>query len=113
MLSGIQNHPQTGHSTVPFTTSVPGPTLAQAKPEWLRLPKPGTLCPFCGLSRTALYTLCKDGKIKSVVLRKRGASRGIRLLEWVSLFSFINSLAVEPASAGLLDTAAITRKEIP
>jgi len=111
MFSGIANHLNTGHSTDPLAVPALGATPGHVKPEWLRLPKPGTQCPFCGLSRTSLYTLCKEGKVKSVVLRKRGASRGIRLVAWDSLFSFINSLAIESASAGPLCTAETTKRE--
>jgi len=57
------------------------------KPEWIRLPAPRGRCPFTGLSRSTLNELtipgpANDGKppVRSVVLRKRGALRGIRLI---------------------------------
>ena len=65
------------------------------RPEWLRLPKPGTLCLHSGLSRTVLYQLCKADKIKSTVLRQRGASRGIRLISYDSLMVYLRSLPLD------------------
>jgi hypothetical protein len=72
---------------------------APVKPEWLRLPAPGTRCRFTGLSRSTLNELtiagpANDGRppVKSVVLRKRGALRGIRLISYDSLMSFLATL---------------------
>ena len=44
-----------------------------------------------GLSRTKLYTLAKQGKIKSVSLQEVGTSRGCRLFEVASIQNFIDS----------------------
>ncbi len=70
------------------------------KPEWLRLPAPGSRCRFTGLSRSTLNELtipgpANDGNppVKSVVLRKRGALRGIRLISYDSLMQYLNTLA--------------------
>ena len=70
------------------------------KPEWLRLPAPGTRCRFTGLSRGTLNELtlpCRanDHKppVKSVVIRKRGAVRGIRLVSYDSLMHYLAELA--------------------
>jgi len=70
------------------------------KPEWLRLPQPGSKCPFTGLSRSTLNEICIDGPVnghkapvKSVVLKKRGAMRGIRLISYDSLMAYLDSLA--------------------
>jgi len=75
-------------------------STAPIKPEWLRLPAPGSRCPFTGLSRSTLNELtipgpANDGKapVKSVVLRKRGALRGIRLINYDSLMAYLESLA--------------------
>lgn len=65
------------------------------KPEWVRLPKPGVNCPISGLCRSTLYQLCKAESIKSVVLRQRGAARGIRLLNYDSLIAFLRSLGTD------------------
>jgi hypothetical protein len=72
---------------------------ATIKPEWVRLPTPGSRCPFTGLSRSTLNELtipgpANDGTppVKSVVLRKRGAVRGIRLISYDSLMAHLESL---------------------
>ena len=63
------------------------------KPEWIRFPKAGKLCPFTGLTRSFLYSLATDGKIKTLSLRERGKARGVRLISYDSLIGFINSAA--------------------
>ena len=69
------------------------------KPEWLRLPAPGSRCRFTGLSRSTLNELTIPGPandhhppVKSVVLRKRGAARGIRLISYDSLMRYLEAL---------------------
>ena len=70
------------------------------KPEWVRLPAPGNRCRFTGLSRSTLNELAIAGPandgvppVKSVVLRKRGALRGIRLISYDSLMGYLAELA--------------------
>jgi len=60
------------------------------KPEWLRLPDASRMS---GIGRSSLYILIKEGKIKSVCLRKRNSIRGIRLVNADSLSAFIESFA--------------------
>jgi hypothetical protein len=74
-------------------------SAAAIKPEWLRLPAPRGRCPFTGLSRSTLNELTIPGSanggnppVKSVVLRKRGALRGIRLISYDSLMSYLATL---------------------
>lgn len=69
------------------------------KPEWIRLPAPRARCPFTGLSRSTLNELtipgpANDGNppVRSVVLRKRGALRGIRLISYDSLMKYLAGL---------------------
>jgi hypothetical protein len=62
------------------------------KPEFVRLPRPGNLCPYSGLARTALYTLCAEGKVDSKVIRQPGATRGIRIIVYDSLMKYLHSL---------------------
>ena len=64
-------------------------------PEFIRLPKPGARCPYCGLTRSHLYTLCQEGKIESIVLRKRGRQRGVRLIAFDSLIGYLRQLREE------------------
>lgn len=82
--------------TPPTATVLSVPT----KPEWLRLPAPGARCRFTGLSRSTLNELtiagpANDGvpPVKSVVLRKRNALRGIRLISYDSLMQYLADLA--------------------
>lgn len=72
------------------------------KIEWLRLPSPRGRCLFTGLSRTSLCELTVPSPVndyrppvKSVVLRKRGAVRGIRLISYDSLMGYLSSLGNE------------------
>jgi hypothetical protein len=58
--------------------------------DWVRMPRPGGR--LCGLSRTTLLELESEKKIRSVVLRKPGAVRGIRLIHLPSLHAFLESL---------------------
>ena len=79
----------------------PAAAVSEAtKPEWLRLPAPGARCRFTGLSRSTLNELtiagpANDGSppVKSVVLRKRGALRRIRLISYDSLMHYLAELA--------------------
>ena len=65
----------------------------------MRLPKPGQLCPWTGLSRSKLNELIlpcptNDGRppvVKSFALRKRGSLRGTRLIVYDSLMAYLRS----------------------
>jgi len=79
-------------------------TLTHANPEWIRLPAPGSRCRHTGLSRSTLNELTIPGvandwkpPVKSVVLRKRGAVRGIRLISYDALMNYLNELSEESA----------------
>ena len=61
-------------------------------PEYVRLPRPKTRCAITGLSRSSLNDLIAAGKIRAVKLRKRGAARGITLINRKSLLDFLRSL---------------------
>ena len=56
--------------------------------EWYRLPSPRGGRLF-GMSRTTLTELALAGAIKSVLLRKPGAKRGIRLIHGPSLQQYL------------------------
>ena len=66
-------------------------------PEFIRLPKTGTLCPYTGLTRSKLNELVlpcpqNDHKppVKSVCLRQRGAVKGVRLIVFKSLMDYLH-----------------------
>jgi hypothetical protein len=70
-------------------------------PAFVRLPRPGTLCPFTGLSRTQMYLLCKTGKVKSFSLKRKGTARGCRLIDAQSLIAVIQNFAASEGPAEL------------
>jgi hypothetical protein len=89
--------PNAGMTTAPIVAQ---PTqTATVRPEWIRLPKPGSLCPWTGLSRTKLWELIANGHVRSVCLRKSGAKKGARLVHLASLLSHLESLASEQVPA--------------
>ena len=72
------------------------------QPEYIRLPLPGDRCPRTNLSRGTLNELCIPGPannhrppVRSLVLKKRGATRGIRLINWASLCDHLRGLEEE------------------
>ena len=78
-------------------------TSAATPAEFMRLPKPKARDPIFGFSRSYLNTLvlpCKENgfrpPVRSIVLRKRGAKTGVRLVDLVSLRAFLDR-NVEPA----------------
>jgi hypothetical protein len=67
-------------------------------PEFIRLPKPGTRCPFTGLSRSGVNSLilpmATNGfkpPVRSVCLRGRGTVRGTRLVVFDSLIQYLRA----------------------
>ena len=62
-----------------------------SRPEWVRIPKPRTTCPYSGLSRAHIHRLVKEGEVDSTSLRKRGAKTGVRLVSYDSLMAYIRS----------------------
>ncbi len=57
--------------------------------EWVRLPKAGPNHRFWGLSRTTLTELCLSSQVRSTLIKKRGALRGIRLVYLPSLREYL------------------------
>jgi len=68
------------------------PAIAGARPDWIRLPKPGMLCPWTGLSRSKLWEVLQIGSVRHIVLLKPGAKRGARLIKLESLLAYFDSL---------------------
>lgn len=87
------------NATQPLTlepAEIPAEKNFSATPEFVRLPKPGRLCPFTGLSRSymnllILPTQANKNKppVKSFVLRKKGARTGVRVISYPSLRDYI------------------------
>jgi hypothetical protein len=83
----------------------PRVVTATIEPEFLRLPKPGTQCPYTGLSRSAINELILPTPrnnfkppVRSFCLRQRGAKTGIRLTDYSSLRDYIRAHE-EPTTA--------------
>lgn len=70
--------------------------IHQTKPEFIRLPRAGRQCPYTGLTRTGLNDLIlptpgqRNPPVRSILLRKRGAQRGVRLIDFDSLIAYLN-----------------------
>lgn len=74
--------------------SVPPPYApSPMAPEFIRLPKSGTLCSFTGLSRTKMWEIVQTGKVKTVSLRPPGAAKGARLVHLASLLTYLHRRA--------------------
>jgi hypothetical protein len=74
----------------PPASAVGHQTTAPVQPglEWLR---PGDVRPRYGIGRSLLYELMREGKIKSVCLRREGRATGMRLVSARSIEEFIAS----------------------
>ncbi len=87
-----------------FTTNPLSVATAQSSPaEFMRLPRARQRDPLFGLSRSYLNELilpCPENKhrppVRSVVLRRRGARTGVRLVDIDSLRTYLNQ-NVEPS----------------
>lgn len=99
----IGNAAKLTSSPVQIPTQTP---IAAARSEWIRLPKPSTLCPWCGLSRSKLWEVLQTGKVRNVCLRKEGALRGARLIHLASLLAYLDSLTNEADKIGDDDEGA-------
>jgi hypothetical protein len=60
--------------------------------KWLRVP--GAVR-YSGFSRSLLYQLIAEGKIRSVCIRKRGSLRGVRIISAESIDTFLENSTEE------------------
>jgi hypothetical protein len=81
-------------------------TAPKIEPEFLRLPKPGQLCPYTGLTRSFLNELIlptprNNGKppVRSFCLRQKGAKTGVRLIDFADLKRHIRQHPQETEAA--------------
>jgi hypothetical protein len=104
------------------------------KPEYIPLPRTGTKCPYCGLSRSGINNLILPTKandykpvVDSTVDRRPGKSRGRRLvirtsldkylkaqvvpLEQLSLRRWWREFRAQPRCASPITSAEIARSE--
>ena len=87
-----------GNGQTTVAPLAPAANGANLRPEFIRLPKPGTLCPITGLSRSYLNALILPSTVnghrppvRSICLRQRGAKTGVRLIDCASLLAFLNA----------------------
>jgi hypothetical protein len=92
-----------------------GPTLESSRffrdtleLRWIRLPKPGTRCPWSGLSRTGINILILPSAanrfrppVASTSLRQPGQQRATRLVKLGSLLRYIDDQAAKTMAEGL------------
>src|SRR5436309_13385256 len=76
----------------PLTVPRANCTASHRDSDFFRLPRPGTRCPLSGLSRTSILEHGEDGEFKLIRVRKRGAQRGIVLVETKSFLWWLHSL---------------------
>ena len=76
------------------------PTEMPCRAEFLRLPRTGARCPLTGLSRSMMNALILPTEennhrppVRSVVLRRPGNIRGVRLVDAASLLTYLRSHA--------------------
>ena len=70
--------------------------LVTLNPRWLRIP---AAVKYSGLSRSRLYELLSERKIRSICLKShKGAERGVRLLDRESIDTFMLALQSEVVS---------------
>lgn len=84
------------------TKSAKAVTTDSDEPLYIRLPKPGQLCPRTGLSRAKLNELIIPSDknnwhppVESKSLKKREGGRGTRLIIWESLRAYLENLHEE------------------
>jgi len=65
---------------------------ATRPPVWIRAPREGPEY-WTGFSRSKLYQLAKEGKIRSVSIREPGQEKGTRLFELKSILGLIDAQA--------------------
>lgn len=70
-----------------------------SKPEFIRIPRAGERCPYTGLSRAWIYEAANAGLIRTVSIRSRGRVRGVRLIDYDSLVSYLRSQSDQKAGA--------------
>ena len=82
------------------------------RPEFIRLPKSGSQCPWSGLSRSKLNELILptplnqfSPPVSSVSLRHRGQLRAVRLVAFDSLMAYLRQLERQQASAAAAEAA--------
>jgi hypothetical protein len=82
----VTSGPSVATEPRPVLTTIP----VEHDADWVRLPKPGQT--LCGMTRSYLYQLCAQGKIRSVTIRQPQNKRGVRLIYRPSIHAFLAKL---------------------
>ena len=87
-----------GQTTTEQISATSARVAIQRDPEFIRLPKTGTLCPLTGLTRSKMNELvlacpANDHKppVRSACLRQKGRVKGVRLVVYQSLIDYLRS----------------------
>jgi hypothetical protein len=86
----VMIHPDQSAGEAAKDIAINSQALTQ-RPEWIRLPKEGSTCPFSGLSRSYLADLVRRREVPSKALRRPGAVRGVRLICYAGLMAYIRN----------------------
>jgi hypothetical protein len=60
------------------------------QPEWARIPE---VTKLFGIKRTMLFRFLAEGSIRSVSLRRRGCTKGVRIIDCDSVREFLEQHA--------------------
>ena len=74
----------------PLTVPAANGATSLRDSEFFRLPKPGTRNPLSNLSRTSILEYGEAGCFKLIRLRKRGAVRGVVLVDTASFLKWLH-----------------------
>jgi hypothetical protein len=77
-------------TTAPVTAPAASGATSLRDSEFFRLPKPGTRNPLSNLSRTSILEYGVAGFFKIIRLRKRGAARGVVLVDTKSFLAWLH-----------------------
>jgi hypothetical protein len=89
--NNIKNAPRDGElTTAPVTAPAASGATSLRDSEFFRLPKPGTRNPLSNLSRTSILEYGEAGCFKIIRLRKRGAARGVVLVDTASFLRWLH-----------------------
>jgi hypothetical protein len=92
MAQKIKNETERGGelTTAPVNAPAASGVTSLRDSEFFRLPKPGTRNPLSNLSRTSILEYGEAGCFKLIRLRKRGAARGVVLVDTKSFLAWLH-----------------------
>lgn len=89
-------------------------------PLFIRAPSSGSRCPYCGLSRSSLDLLTRPQPangfkppVKSRIFRQSGVVAKVRLIDYRSLRTYLNSLPDGQQSLNQKEKETVTPRDNP